>query len=147
MSIFKKLTVVCTGNICRSPIAEVLLRERLRDKGVECVSAGTHALVGYPADGLSLAVMADHGYDASAHRAQQATLPLLTWSDLILVLDRSHFDWITQKAPQLRGRVHKLGKWNGNMDIDDPYGLPKEAFERAYDEIDRAVRDWVIKLG
>jgi protein-tyrosine phosphatase len=143
----KKIVVVCTGNICRSPIAEWLIKERAKDPELTVISAGTHALVGHPADPSSIEVMADHGYDIGSHRAQQATPALLDWADLIFALDQGHFDWLTQRSPHLRGRVFKLGKWQGNRDIQDPYQLPKAAFLRAYNDIFESVDAWLAKLG
>ena len=144
---FNNILVICTGNICRSPMGEVLLRHHLQPKGVKVLSAGTGAMVGYPADPMSVAVAAQHGYDLSAHRAQQATLPMLSAMVLILTLDQSHNDWLNRNYPQLRGRVHKLLKWGGNYDVEDPYQHPREAFEEAWTEIAVGVGDWLKKLG
>ncbi|WP_020649214.1 low molecular weight protein-tyrosine-phosphatase [Solimonas variicoloris] len=144
---FNRIIVVCTGNICRSPIGEGLLRQRLNGRNIEILSAGTGALVGFPADPLAVEVAADHGLDISAHRAQQATLPLLSSMDLVLTLDQGHSDWINARYPQLRGRVHKLLKWRENADVADPYRQPKQAFEQAWSDIDAGVDDWLRKLG
>lgn len=142
---FKKIIVVCTGNICRSPIAEALLRARAMHV-MEVCSAGTHAVVGAPADPLAVQVAREHGLDLETHRGQQATLPLLTAMDLILTLNQSHSDWLNRSYPQLRGRVHKLLKWRQNADIADPYRKPEAAFERAFDEIEMGVEDWLPRL-
>jgi len=144
-----RVVIICTGNICRSPMAEILFRQKLAGSKVDCVSAGTHAMVGHPADENVREVMTAHGLDASSHRSQQATSQL-NWADLILALDQTHVDWlngVTLKAPHLRGRVFKLGKWNGNADVEDPYRKPRSAFERAYLEIDKYVDKWVEAMG
>ena len=73
---FKTILVVCSGNICRSPIGEGLLRDRLRGK-VTVSSAGCTALVGHPADPLAVEVAAEHNCDISAHRARQIDTELL----------------------------------------------------------------------
>lgn len=143
---FQRILVVCTGNICRSPLAEILLQDRLRAAGVEVRSAGTGALVGYPADPLSVEVARDAGFDLSGHRAQQATLELLSAQDLVLTLDRGHSDWINTRHPQLRGRVHKLLKWQDDADVADPYQLPRAAFDQAWLAIERGVADWLPRL-
>lgn len=143
---FKRLIVICTGNICRSPIAEALLRARLGARVDHVESAGTGALIGYPADPLATAVAAEYGLDIRAHRAQQATLPLLASMDLILTLDQSHNDWINNQYPPLRGRVHKLLKWRGNEDIADPFRQPREAFEASFQAIEAGVESWLAKL-
>lgn len=143
---FNRLIVICTGNICRSPMAEALLRARLGHRVEQVVSAGTGALVGSPADPLAVEVAAEHGLDLTAHRAQQAVLPLLASMDLVLTLEQSHSDWINRQYPQLRGRVHKLLRWRENADVADPYRLPRQAFGHAFDDIECGVEDWLKKL-
>jgi protein-tyrosine phosphatase len=143
---FNQLIVICTGNICRSPMAEALLRARLGNRVQRVISAGTGALVGYPADPLAVEVAQAHGLDLSEHRAQQATLPLLSSMDLVLTLDRTHSDWLNRQYPQLRGRVHKLLKWRNDADVEDPYRRPREAFYKAFDDIEAGVEDWLGKL-
>ena len=143
---FHKIILICTGNICRSPIAEALLRDRLPGTDIQVFSAGTAAMLNCPADPLSQLVMQENGYDISTHRAQQATPLLLTSMDLILTLDQTHHDWILSRFSQLQGRTHKLGRWSKNADIGDPYKRPKEAFERAFSEISRGVDEWVKRI-
>lgn len=144
---FNRIIVVCTGNICRSPMGEALLRERLRDrKGVTVASAGIGALIGHPAAPMARELMNERQIDIGPHRAQQATLPLLSSMDLILTMDRTHSDWIMQQYPALRGRVHKFLKWGGDRDVADPYRLPRKAFEQALSDIDRGVEDWLRRL-
>lgn len=141
---FNKIVVVCTGNICRSPIGEALLHQRL--PGRQIISAGVDALVGYPADPLAQQVLMQRSIDISTHRAQQATLPLLSLMDLILTMDQSHSDRINSLHPHLRGKVYKLLKWRDNRDVSDPYRKPLHAFEHAYEVISQGVEDWAAKL-
>ncbi|HUP91662.1 MAG TPA: low molecular weight protein-tyrosine-phosphatase [Solimonas sp.] len=148
---FNKILVVCTGNICRSPIAEALLRQRLaeKDKGQgqrTIASAGVAALIGYPADPLAIEVSRDAGLDIQDHRAQQATQPLLSAMDLILTLDQTHNDWITRTYPQLRGRVHKLLRWRNNGDVADPYRQGRAAFDKAFEDIQLGIGDWLKRV-
>lgn len=147
---FDKILIVCTGNICRSPIGEALLRDRLAQKNPSrprrIMSAGVGALVGHPADPLAIEVCREAGLDIDGHRAQQATLPLMSSMDLILTLDQSHSDWINRQYPQLRGRVHKLLKWRKDADVPDPYRQPREAFDQAFELIEYGVDDWLKRL-
>ncbi|MGQ0701354.1 MAG: low molecular weight protein-tyrosine-phosphatase [Panacagrimonas sp.] len=141
-----RILIVCTGNICRSPIAEGLLRARLQGTERRVLSAGTSALIGYPADPLAVEVAMEGGVDIGGHRAQQVTLPLLAAMDLVLTLDQSHSNWITRQYPQLRGRVHKLLKWQGDQDVPDPYRQPRSAFEEVHSQIRQGIDDWLPKL-
>ncbi len=99
---------VCTGNICRSPLAETLLRTRLAALGLRVHSAGTHGVVGAamtePAQQLARA----HGVDpsqASAHRARLLTEPLLDDADLILTMTAEQRDFAVQLLPR---RLHRI---------------------------------------
>lgn len=141
---FDRILVICTGNICRSPIAEGLLKARL--PGKQIWSAGTMAMIGHGADPYSVEVSAEHGLDIAAHRAQQLTLPMLQNADLVLTLDGSHSAWINGRYPQFRGKVHKLGKWRKDEDVPDPYRQPREDFVAAYRQMEAQVGDWLAKL-
>lgn len=142
--VIRRIVVVCTGNICRSPIGEGLLQ--VRGKDLDVSSAGVGAMVNWPADPLAVEVMADRGHDIGAHRAQQLTRAMLSENDLVLTLDQHHSDWINHRYPEYRGKVHKLLRWRANADVPDPYQQPKEAFEEAYRLIDQGVEDWLRKL-
>lgn len=144
---FHKIIVVCTGNICRSPIAEAILRRKLADDSRQICSAGTGALVNHPADPMAQLVSLEHSYDISAHRAQQATQTLLNSMDLILTLDATHNEWIRTRYPHLQGRTFKLGHWRKNADVNDPYHKPKALFEQAFIEIDLYIGDWIKRIG
>jgi protein-tyrosine phosphatase len=142
----KRILVVCVGNICRSPMAEALLRSALRgqdDLTVE--SAGLGALVGHPADAYAVELMEEMGEDVSAHRARQIHPDMVKAADLVLVMEAGHRRAIDTADPAARGKVHRLGEWQGR-DIDDPYRQPKAAFADALEEIQEGVASWVQKI-
>jgi protein-tyrosine phosphatase len=144
---FSNILVVCTGNICRSPMAAALLERELGKEQHAIASAGTHALVGAPADPLAIEVMDEHQIDIRPHRARQLTQAMLAAADLVFALDRSHSRFILQSFPQYYGRVFKLGHWHEGVDVADPYRGPKGAFLRAYAEMEHYVATWKQRLG
>lgn len=141
----KRILVVCTGNICRSPLAEALLRAELPELNV--ASAGIGALVGEPADPNALEIAAEQGLDVDDHIARQLDDNLVAESDLILVMDKGHADWINQNFPHARGRVFLLGHWNDEAEVPDPYGRSIESFRKVYDLIRPFAQSWVARLG
>ena len=148
---FKQVLVVCLGNICRSPTAEFLLRERLQQSGalpveVQVASAGLTAMVGQPMEATAAKVLRQHGVDGSSHRARQLTPTMLRDSDVVLVMEKSHVAAVREMAPEFGGKVFLLGKWQANASIHDPYGQQPEAFDRAYQLIERGVAGWLPHL-
>lgn len=120
-----------------------MLKQQLPEKTVW--SAGLGALVGNPADPLSVEVATAHGLDLSGHRAQQMATWMCQTAELILVMEQGQKIELEQKFPLVRGKVFRLGEL-GKFDIADPYRQPKEAFEAAYTDIARGVTDWVSRI-
>ena len=125
---FNRILTVCTGNICRSPAAEFLLRERTERAGkpVEARSAGIGALVNHPAEDTTCAMMQSRGIDLSGHRATQLTSERLRWADLVLVMEKHHRDAVLAMDPTARGKTFLLGHWT-ETEIPDPYRRGDEA--------------------
>ena len=140
------ILVVCVGNICRSPMAEALLREALGEESdIAVSSAGIAALVDQPASAHALELMKERGIDVANHRARQLTPELVNQADLILVMETRHKRVLDIDEPTARGKVYRLGEWQ-NTDIADPFQQPKEAFEEALGLIDKGIEDWVKRL-
>ncbi len=140
----KTILVVCTGNICRSPIAEAL--GRLRWPGVVVESAGTAALVGEAAHPLSIAVCRDKEISLQGHTARQILPDHVARADLILTMDQSHSEWIALRYPQYRGKILKMLHWDGDADVPDPYGQDKRSFEQTLALIQAGVESWCMRL-
>lgn len=122
-----RVLVVCTGNTCRSPLAEALLRRALEETGrtdIAVASAGTGAWDGAPASEGSYLVALEHGLDLSAHRARLLTLAMVEESQLILAMSRTHLARVRELGGA--GRAHLLGEYGGftgpRGEIDDPFG-------------------------
>ena len=142
----RHILVVCVGNICRSPMAEALLRSGLRGQEEMTIeSAGLGALVGHPAAEYAVELMREQGVDITLHRARQLHPDMVSESDLILVMESGHKKVIDEMDQAARGKVHRLGEWQ-DMDIGDPYRQPKAAFAEALQDIEDAVADWIKRL-
>lgn len=144
---FKRILVVCVGNICRSPTAEHLLREALQGSGCTVESAGLGALVGKPIDPAALEILQTGGQTPPIHAARQITPAMLAQADLILVMERRHMQDIVAGAPQVRGKTFLLGKWLGDAEIPDPFRKDRAAFLHAYDLIHQSVDAWARKIA
>lgn len=137
------ILVVCIGNICRSPMAEALLKEKLslNQMHVSVSSAGIQALVGRGADSTSRALMEEKGLNIASHRARQASPELLFSADLILTMSSEQNTQLETINPCIRGRVHRLGKWGG-FDIPDPFQRPRIIFVQALQLIEQGIDEW-----
>jgi protein-tyrosine phosphatase len=158
-----RVTTVCSGNICRSPIAEYVLRRALEDAGlghaVVVDSAGIGGWhVGGPADRRARQVLRAHGYDGDPHRAQQITR---SWfgdddgPDLLLAMDESHYDDLVRLAPPdvevammrtfdpaLTGVEHP----SRELDVPDPYYGADDGFEEVLAMIEAATPGTVARI-
>ncbi|GIX03002.1 MAG: protein-tyrosine-phosphatase [Planctomycetaceae bacterium] len=145
---------VCTGNTCRSPMAEVLFRnllaERLQcspedveQRGYQIASAGLAADLGAPASPEAVKLLAARGIDLTQHSSQPATPRLLLQADHIITMTRYHRQSILAEFPQLHSRVTTLG---GEDDIPDPYGGSPEIYQECLDRIEHHVRRLVQQV-
>lgn len=139
----QNILTLCIGNICRSPLAEVLFARELPQHRVW--SAGLSAMVGWQADPTSLRIAQEQGLDLSAHRAQQVTRIMCQQANVILVMEQSHKALLEQQFPAVRGKVFRLGHI-GNFEIADPYRQPREAFDASWAAIARGVADWAPRI-
>mgnify|MGYP003409680731 FL=1 len=142
--IMKNILVVCTGNICRSPTGEYLLKKELGE-GFNVMSAGLGALVDHPAHEISQKIAMQHGIDMSAHRARQINLDILKWADLVLVMENGHKTELLRRYPELGDKVHRYGEAQ-QVDIPDPYRRPENAFVLAWNFISKLTPYWVEKI-
>ena len=155
-----RVCFVCSGNICRSPTAEVVLRSYLADAGldgrVEVESSGTgNWHVGDPADRRTVQTMAEAGYDGSAHRARQFDASWFARLDLVLALDASHLADLRALAPDSSAsdKIRLLRSFDpeavraGTLDVDDPFYGGVEDFERVLVEVEAACAGLVSYLS
>jgi protein-tyrosine phosphatase len=161
-----RIALVCLGNICRSPMAHVVLESALGEAGldqaVEVMSAGTADYhVGGPMDRRAAATLTTHGYDASRHRAQQLPLSWLEDCDLVLAMDRDNLADILDSAVDVpTGRVRMFRDFDprpggvdgddrdtrDDRDVPDPYYGENDGFEQVLAIVTRTSRALVDRL-
>ncbi|MEN9705503.1 MAG: hypothetical protein RLZZ393_1382 [Pseudomonadota bacterium] len=143
----RQVLTVCIGNVCRSPVAQLLLARAL--PGLEVRSAGLRAYAGQPVDKKMQRLLAAEGLDGSALRAERLAEWMLRQSDLVLVMEADHRTEIEGLYPLSRGRVFRLGHFD-QQDIVDPIGKDGAVFQRVYQQINAGVGHWaerIRKLG
>ena len=142
---------VCTGNICRSPLAESLLERALKDRGleVEVTSAGTGAWDGAPASEGAYLVGLERGLDLSGHRARLLTRELVDEADLILTMARHHRARVDELGGE--GRVFVLGEYAGRdgdeAEVSDPFGGDLEVYRHTCVELEALVGNTAERLA
>ena len=158
-----RVTVVCSGNICRSPIGEVVLRDAVERAGlahaVTVDSAGIGAWhVGEGADRRAVSALGRHGYDGSQHRVQQITRDWFdddsTAPDLLLAMDGGHYEALRRLAPGTDVRMVRsfdpmltgLERDEVDLDVPDPYYGDLEGFEDVLEMVEAATPGIVAHL-
>ncbi len=149
-----KILFVCTGNTCRSPIAEEIFRkylseklhsevDQLKDMGYIITSAGLLNMDGYPASEQAIAACAEKGIDITAHKSTKLTQKIIEDSDLIFVMTRAHCRQIAAISPENIDKCQLLAE---NKEIPDPLGQSKEFFKNCADMIEEAVKKRISEL-
>ena len=140
-----RILCVCTGNICRSPLAEGWLRREL--SSIEIASAGVGAVEGGRMPEAAAAIAAREGLDLADHRGRQVTRPMLQAHDVVLVMEKAQRDWLAGSYPEARGRTFLVSHWTTGEDIQDPYRLSADVFEQVYAELVESLGQWRVRLA
>jgi low molecular weight protein-tyrosine phosphatase len=159
-----RVSMVCTGNICRSPMAEIVLRKQLEDAGLTGGANGQRVVVdsvgvagyhvGDGADPRTLRALADQGYDGDAHIARKLDQAALVERDLVLVADNGHLAEVRRLARRVDSpaEIRLLREFDpaavdaGTLELDDPYYGDAADFARCLREVEAACAGLVREL-
>ena len=134
------ILVVCTANICRSPVGEALLRERLQRADLAdwtVSSAGTWASDGHPASRFSVILLEERGLHIQGHCSQPVTEPLLQQCDLVLCMETAHQKELREVFPAHRAKIYTLRQMvDERGSVRDPYGGSRRQYERMVTEVE-----------
>ena len=151
----KKILFVCTGNTCRSPMTEGMLKKAAEEKGlsdrISVSSAGISVFRAPSASPEAVEVMRRAGIDISSHRPRQVTAEMLLEADLVITMTESHRSRILDMYPEIKGKVYTIKKFakmeNGSPDIPDPFGGAEKEYKRIASEIGEAVKKIIDRLS
>lgn len=148
----KRILLVCTGNICRSPLAAGLLERALAERsitGISVSSAGTGAWDGAPVSEGAYLVALERGLDLSSHRARLLTRELVEGADLILTMARHHRARVDELGGE--GRVFVLGEYAGRegdgAEVSDPFGGDLDVYRDTCSELEALLQAAVERIG
>lgn len=144
-----KILFVCTGNTCRSAMAEWLLRKMLSDKnidGIKVSSCGTGAMPYFKVPPVVICLMQEEGIDIKPHSARLVTTEILDNSDLVLCMEKSHKQYLNDRFPLSKKKTHVFKEYvkssDNNLNIPDPIGLTDGVYLKTKEEI----KENLIKL-
>ena len=149
-----KILFVCTGNICRSSFAQSLFTKIAAQKGMAgfyADSAGLLALPGNSATQVAQKASIEYGVNLAYHKAKPVSQDLVNWADLILVMQKSQLDELSDAFPEASGKVKLIRSFarygSKNRGVVDPYGLEYEAYRFCFLDIEDAVVGLVDRLA
>ncbi|MFU8778720.1 MAG: low molecular weight protein-tyrosine-phosphatase [Roseovarius sp.] len=145
----RKILTVCTGNICRSPLAQAMFMMAFREADgtyMDVSSAGLHALIGRDIDEDSKDAARMIGVELGAHHSRQFNAEIGREADIILVMEHHHRRDIQRRWPHLSGKTFLLGHFENSKEIPDPYKRGRSMHLHAAEMMQASVAHWVRQL-
>ena len=163
----RTILFVCTGNTCRSSMAEGILKKLLQDQDTQIKSAGTNALYGEPANEKAIIALSEMGIDITLHKAQPLNEELIKEADLILTMTHSHIDSLISQYPEGIDKTFTLKEYLSlllgrrgltqqdpdfllnieDMNIVDPFGQSIEVYRETAKELKRILERIIEVIG
>ncbi len=142
---------VCTGNVCRSPVAQALFNAKAHRAGEDnqfvARSAGTGALENQPPPGHAITVMAARGLDISGQRGRNITRQALAEADVVIVMTRSHRQALASEFPEDQHKIHLMSELKDRaFDIADPYGGVLSGYQACAQELEELIESGYEKI-
>ena len=146
-----KIMFICTGNICRSAMADLLMKKKLQDRDmldVEICSSGIYAMQGEVSTDEAIEVMEEYGVDLKKHRATLTSKSNIQEMDLILCMTSAHKQNLINTYPNLVDKIYTLKEYVGieEIDIKDPWGYTIVTYRFCAAEIDKCLDKVIEKI-
>jgi protein-tyrosine-phosphatase len=147
----KTIVFICTANIARSPMAQILFNNKMVEMGLkkyyQAESAGSWGVDDIPAAIEGQQVMRQRGLDLSAHRSRVVTQEIIENADLVLTMERGHKEALKIEFPEKSGKIFLLSEIvNTIYDIEDPYNRGTEAFEETAQELESILANGINEI-